>query len=120
MTDLEENGAQCSLDPEADIRFAHFLGNSDAEKFIKDNLDEGFRIHLHEIADKRLRVLNGLIKLKLVKAGWVGTKYEGTRHVGVNRVRIYMLSTAVNIVSVQTVRNDIISKIRSTEEGRNE
>jgi predicted DNA-binding transcriptional regulator len=120
LSDLEENGAQCSLDPEADLRFAHFLKDNMSEKFIQDNLDKGIRLSLRKVADKRLRVLNGLIKLKLVKAGWVGTKYGGTKHVGVNRVRIYMLSTAVNIVSVQTVRNDIITKIRSPKKVENE
>lgn len=128
ITDLEENGAQCSYDLEADLRFANFIKDFVSVKRIQKAIDEGQLafpktieiITAGVIADKRLRVLNGLVKMKLVKSGWVGTKYGGTKHVGVNRVRIYMLSTAVNLVSVQVVRNEIITKIRSPKMVENE
>jgi hypothetical protein len=113
LTDLEENGAQCSLDPEADARFAHFIKDFESYKTIQSSIDKGAKISLWKISNKRLRVINGLIKLGLVKAGWAGTDYGGTKQTGVNRVRIYMLSTSVNLVSVQVVRNEMISKIRS-------
>jgi hypothetical protein len=101
LKDLENNGSQASIDLEADARFAHIIGDVTSEKIILEAIEQGQTglpkdciVLATRITDKRLRVLNGLVKLKLVKAYWSGTKLNGVKALGVNRVRIYMLSTS--------------------------
>jgi hypothetical protein len=101
LTDLENNGSQASIDLEADARFAHIIGDVISEKTILEAIEKGHTelpkdcgLIAIGMTDKRLRVLNGLVKMKLVKAYWSGTKTGGVKVLGVNRVRIYTLSTS--------------------------
>jgi hypothetical protein len=106
LTDLENNGSQASIDLEADARFAKIIGDKISEQIIIKAIENGTTglpkdaelIQTH-ITDKRLRVLNGLVKMKLVKAHWVGTNVGGTKALGVNRVRIYTLSTSSTLTA---------------------
>jgi hypothetical protein len=125
LTDLENNGSQASIDLEADARFAKIIGDPISEKTILEAIEAGETSELPKncgliaigIRDRRLRVLNGLVKMKLVKAGWTGTKSGGIKNIGVNRVRIYTLSTSVDITKMCEYRRDIINKIRSPKAG---
>jgi hypothetical protein len=102
LTDLENNGSQASIDLEADARFAKIIGDPVSEKTILEAIEAGETSELPKncgliaigMRDKRLRVLNGLVRMKLVKAQWVGTFKDGVKMLGVNRVRIYTLSTS--------------------------
>ena len=115
LTDLENNGSQCSIDLEADARFARIIGDPVSEKTILEAIEAGETSELPKdcgllaigMRDKRLRVLNGLVKMKLVKAHWSGTSEGGVKMLGVNRVRIYTLSTSSTFTAAVVGHNAV-------------
>lgn len=102
LSDLEENLDQSSWDWEADYRFAIAAGDTKSAEIIKEAIDSSAPTALRfvlvrstGITKKRLRVMNGLIKMKLVTAYWLGTGDGGRSEFGISRVKIYTLSTSV-------------------------
>lgn len=85
IKDLEVNGTQLSVDPEADVRFAKAVGVQLSLPFMPSQVTLA-----QKISKRRLRTLNGLIKLKIVKATWAGAP---TKELGINRIRVYTLSS---------------------------
>lgn len=85
IKDLEINGIQLSIDPEADVRFAKAVGVQLSLPFMPSQATTA-----QKITKRRLRVLNGLVKLKIVKASWTGAP---VKEIGVNRIRVYTLSS---------------------------
>ncbi len=122
LTDLENNGSQCSIDLEADARFARIIGDPVSEKTILEVIEAGETSELPKdcgllaigMRDKRLRVLNGLVKMKLVKAHWSGTSEGGVKMLGVNRVRIYTLSTSSTFTAA-VVGHNAVHRLRDNK-----
>jgi hypothetical protein len=106
MKDLEEYGEQSSWDWDADLRFAIMINDEKSITIIQEALKSysTSQVRCQAVAEtgitkKRLRVLNGLIRLGLVKASWVGTGEGGRNLYGVSRVRSYELSSSSPITT---------------------
>lgn len=95
ISDLEKYGKQTSVDIEADIRFAHFIEDFKSEELLKKLAEEGRWSCTTYITSRRLRTLQGLIHMGLVKARWVGTGCKGRSTIGACRIKVYRLSTSV-------------------------
>lgn len=111
LVDLKINSSQSSWDWEADNRF-----NKEFKIIDDDGLGDALvssdalahsrmavhQIHFEKVKRARLRVLNGLVKKKLVRAFWVGTGFGGKTDFGVSRCRGYQ-STEAGLLAAEKI-----------------
>lgn len=98
LSDLSENGEQCSWDWEADLRFARITGQdtSPIEAAIYSSAPIAFRVAAsrgwEKVTQKRIRLLRKLCKIGLANSYWSGTGNGGKSDFGLNRVKNYVIT----------------------------
>jgi len=99
LDDLKKHGHQSSIDWDADYRFAEYLKDPIACRYIRDNMNGYGSTSIvrnwngwTRLTQRRLGALRVLIKRGLVDAAWMGTGDFGLKDYGVRRTRSYQLA----------------------------